>query len=202
MTGHPLLSLPNQFTLLRIFLTPVFYFFFFDETLLGSLLCAFLFAVAALTDWYDGYLARRYNLITRWGKFLDPLADKILTLTAFYAFYKSGLMPGWMLVTIAGRDIFLTIYRLFQESKGYSIPANLIAKWKTASQLVMIILVLVAVLYPRLFPGDPVISPLLLMFQQSVTLEILFGLLTAYTVFSGIVYLIDDVAIRNPRRTS
>ncbi|MCK6600323.1 MAG: CDP-diacylglycerol--glycerol-3-phosphate 3-phosphatidyltransferase [Bacteroidetes bacterium] len=201
MWHHPVFSLPNQLTYLRILLAPVFYYLFFITTPSGALWCAIVFTIASLTDWYDGYLARKLGEISRLGKFLDPLADKILTSAAFLAFYDAGIMSLWMVLVIIIRDISLTLYRIYEEMKGKSIPANLIAKWKTASQIVVIYLVLFAVLYPRIRPEGKILTPFLEAFLTSSLLEILFWGITLYTLFSGLVYLIEDFSL-NKKKSS
>ncbi len=201
MWHHPVFSLPNQLTYLRILLAPVFYYLFFIATPSGALWCAIVFTIASLTDWYDGYLARKLGEISRLGKFLDPLADKILTSAAFLAFYDAGIMSLWMVLVIIIRDISLTLYRIYEEMKGKSIPANLIAKWKTASQIVVIYLVLFAVLYPRIRPEGKILTPFLEAFLTSSLLEILFWGITLYTLFSGLVYLIEDFSL-NKKKSS
>lgn len=103
--------LPNQLTVLRIILTPVFvYLFLMDDPVLKQISLG-VFILAAITDWYDGWLARKFNYITAWGKFLDPLADKILTSSAFFAFVFLGVLPLWMVIVIAARDFFVTFLR-------------------------------------------------------------------------------------------
>lgn len=200
MWHKPLLSLPNQLTYLRILLAPVFYYLFFIESQSAAIWCAVVFTIASLTDWYDGYLARKRGEVSRLGKFLDPLADKILTSAAFFAFFMAGIMSWWMVTVIVIRDISLTSYRIYEEMKGKSIPANLIAKWKTASQIVIIYLVLFAVLYPRIRPEGKILTPFLENFLTSFLLEILFWGITIYTLFSGLVYLYEDFSLNKKNK--
>lgn len=200
MWHKPLLSLPNQLTYLRILLAPVFYYLFFIESQTAAIWCAVVFTIASLTDWYDGYLARKRGEVSRLGKFLDPLADKILTSAAFFAFFMAGIMSWWMVTIIVIRDISLTAYRIYEEMKGKSIPANLIAKWKTASQIVIIYLVLFAVLYPRIRPEGKILTPFLENFLTSYLLEFLFWGITIYTLFSGLVYLYEDFSLNKKNK--
>ncbi|MBN8705189.1 MAG: CDP-diacylglycerol--glycerol-3-phosphate 3-phosphatidyltransferase [Bacteroidetes bacterium] len=200
MWHKPLLSLPNQLTYLRILLAPVFYYLFFIESQTAAIWCAVVFTIASLTDWYDGYLARKRGEVSRLGKFLDPLADKILTSAAFFAFFMAGIMSWWMVTIIVIRDISLTSYRIYEEMKGKSIPANLIAKWKTASQIVIIYLVLFAVLYPRIRPEGKILTPFLENFLTSYLLEFLFWGITIYTLFSGLVYLYEDFSLNKKNK--
>src|ERR1041385_3561530 len=90
------MSLPNSLTLLRIILTPLFLALFLSDSSFSKQLSLVVFIVAALTDWYDGWVARKYGYITRWGKFLDPLADKILSSATLFSFVFLGLVDAWM----------------------------------------------------------------------------------------------------------
>lgn len=105
-----------------------------------------------------------------------------------------------MVTIIIIRDLSLTSYRIYEEMKGKSIPANLIAKWKTASQIVIIFLVLFAVLYPRIRPEGKILTPFLENFLTSSLLEILFWGITLYTLFSGLVYLYEDFALNKKNK--
>src|SRR5690606_21497049 len=99
--------LPNQLTILRIILTPVFFILFILDNSIYKQLSLLVFIIAALTDWYDGWLARKFNYITSWGKFWDPLADKILTSSAFVGFVLIGIIDLWMVIIILLRDFLI-----------------------------------------------------------------------------------------------
>lgn len=101
-----------------------------------------VFFAAVLTDWYDGWHARKYDSITNFGIFIDPLADKILTSFAFYLFYLLGFMPLWMLIIIALRDIIVTLIRSYDEFKGFTLKTSFIAKLKTFVQMSYIFFIL------------------------------------------------------------
>ncbi len=96
--------LPNQLTVMRIILTPVFLFLFLQDSNTLKQISVIVFLIAAITDWYDGWLARKFNYITSWGKFMDPLADKILTSAAFIGFVIIDFIPLWMVIVIIVRD--------------------------------------------------------------------------------------------------
>lgn len=130
--------LPNQLTLLRIILTPVFLVLFLAEDPLLKQISLIVFLIAAITDWYDGWLARKFNYITNWGKFMDPLADKILISTAFFAFVFNGTIELWMTVVIVARDFFVTGLRMYADYKGDNMTTSNFAKWKTAIQMIYI----------------------------------------------------------------
>ena len=119
------MTLPNQLTILRIILTPVFLYLFLSSDPLLIQISLAVFFIAALTDWYDGWLARKYNYISDWGKFWDPLADKILTSTAFLGFVFVGLLPLWMVLLIIVRDLVVTLLRAYAESRGYNFVTRL-----------------------------------------------------------------------------
>jgi CDP-diacylglycerol--glycerol-3-phosphate 3-phosphatidyltransferase len=137
------ISPPNQLTLLRIALTPVFLYYLFSEDPVHKQIALGIFLLAAVTDWYDGYVARRWGFITRWGKFLDPLADKILTSAAFISFIYIGYAEAWMVWVIVIRDFTMTFLRAYSEFKGTTINTSGFAKTKTFFQLVVIYLFLV-----------------------------------------------------------
>jgi len=130
--------LPNQLTVLRIILTPVFYFLFVSENPTLKLASVIVFLIAAITDWYDGWLARKFNYITDWGKFLDPLADKILTSAAFIALVKIDVLSLWMVLVIIIRDFLITGLRAFADYKGELFNTSLLAKWKTFAQMIFL----------------------------------------------------------------
>lgn len=185
-------NLPNQISLLRIILSPVFYYYFLLPDQFSAIIAFSVFSIASISDWLDGYLARKLGLISRVGKFLDPLADKVLTSIAFWAFYAMGLMPLWMVLIIVIRDITLTFYRVYEEFKGKSIPANLFAKWKTAIQLITIYSVIIADGFPKIFPDMTELNSAFTYFLNSDILYGIFLFVTVYTLVSGMVYLYQD----------
>jgi CDP-diacylglycerol--glycerol-3-phosphate 3-phosphatidyltransferase len=103
----------------------------------------FVFMVAAVTDWYDGWLARKFNYITAWGQFLDPLADKILTSAAFIGFVILGILPAWMVIVIVIRDFLITGLRAYAEFRKHYFTTSKSAKWKTFLQMTFIYYLLV-----------------------------------------------------------
>jgi CDP-diacylglycerol---glycerol-3-phosphate 3-phosphatidyltransferase len=136
--------LPNQLTILRIVLTPVFLFFFLSDSPVFKLISLGIFIIAALTDWYDGWLARKFNYITNWGKFWDPLADKILTSAAFIGFVILDIIPLWMVLIIILRDLIITTLRAYADYKDFSFPTSYYAKWKTFLQMAFLYYLLIA----------------------------------------------------------
>jgi len=130
--------LPNQLTVLRIILTPVFLFLFLSGDPLLIQISLAVYLIAAITDWYDGWLARKFNYITDWGKFLDPLADKILTSAAFFAFVHLDILELWMVWVIVIRDFVITGLRGYADYQGVSFVTSKSAKIKTFIQMVFI----------------------------------------------------------------
>jgi CDP-diacylglycerol--glycerol-3-phosphate 3-phosphatidyltransferase len=136
------MNLPNKLTILRIILTFVFLFFIFPPGLLYKIIALIIFSLASLTDFYDGYIARRRNLVTNFGKIMDPIADKLLVLSAFLAFVQLHIISAWMVILIISREIIITGLRLFAVSKGKILSAEKGGKHKTISQMVAIFLIL------------------------------------------------------------
>lgn len=135
--------LPNQLTVLRIILTPIFIFFFLTDKQWYPEISLGIFLIAALTDWYDGWLARKFNYFTSWGKFWDPMADKILTGGAFISLAYLGILEVWMVVLIMLRDFVVTTVRGLADSKNISFPTSIYAKWKTFIQMVFLYYLLI-----------------------------------------------------------
>lgn len=127
---------------MRILLTPVFLTLLFSSDPVLRQLSLVVFIIALLTDWYDGWVARRWGYITRWGKFLDPLADKVVTSAALIAFIYLDLVPPWTVWVIVVRDIAITLLRSYAEYKGKPFDTTRLAKTKTFLQFVVIYYVL------------------------------------------------------------
>ena len=131
------MNLPNKLTMLRILMIPVFMFFVEMESIPNHMLWAFaIFVLASLTDLLDGKIARKYNLITDFGKFMDPLADKILVTSAMVYFIPLGLAPAWVVILILTREFLVTSLRLIASTKGIVIAADKWGKYKTATTMV------------------------------------------------------------------
>lgn len=138
----PLPNIPNILTLSRIFLVPLLVVVLLTRTEKWELIGAGIFAVAALTDWLDGYLARRRHEVTTLGIMLDPVADKVLVSAAFISLVQIGLVPAWMVVVIVGREFAVMGLRMIAVSEGLQIPASPLGKGKMASQVVAILLLI------------------------------------------------------------
>ena len=184
--------LPNQLTILRIILTPVFLFFFLSDDPLFKQISLGIFIIAALTDWYDGWLARKFNYITNWGKFWDPLADKILTSTAFLGFVLIGVIDLWMVIIILLRDFIVTGLRAYADYKDFTFPTSYYAKWKTFIQMTFLyylLIVFVGSKIPQIFNGHENIFAILLN-HTFIFFTMLF--ITIITFHSGITYLYNN----------
>src|SRR3990170_11683 len=138
------MNLPNKLTVSRIILTFVFMFFLFSKGLTSKSLALVVFIAAALTDLFDGMIAKSRNLITDFGKIMDPIADKILVLGAFLSFIQLQLIPAWTVVVIIGRESAITSLRFFALSKGRVIAASKGGKYKTVSQMAAIFIILIS----------------------------------------------------------
>lgn len=137
------LTIPNQLTILRIGLTPVFLYFLLKETPINQLIASIVYIVASFTDWYDGWYARHFGVITRWGQFMDPLADKLLVSVALIVFAWLNYVKWWMVWIIVFRDLFVTIIRIYAIKGGKPIVTSVLAKWKTFSQMTTILIILI-----------------------------------------------------------
>ncbi len=138
-------NLPNCLTVLRIGLTPLFLLLLFADTWYWRSLAFVVFSLASLTDFYDGKLAREGNQVTSLGRFLDPLADKILVSSALIALAVDKMVNFWLVLPIIGRDVLITGMRLYGISRGRQMVTSRLAKWKTAVQLITVLFVLFAI---------------------------------------------------------
>ena len=139
------MTLPNKLTISRLFLTAAFLAVFFAQFRYSATIALILFSLGGITDWLDGWLARRAGTITSFGALMDPLADKILICSGFIALVERGLMPAWMAVIIVGREFAITGLRLLAASKQIVLSAEGFGKHKTIWQMVAIIALLVSV---------------------------------------------------------
>jgi len=136
------MNVPNKLTISRFVLTAAFLTVIFPDFRHHETIALILFGVAGLTDYFDGKIARRDNLITNFGVLMDPLADKILVCSAFIAFVDLHWMPGWMAVVVVARELAVTGLRLLAASKNLVLAAERFGKNKTISQIVAIIAML------------------------------------------------------------
>lgn len=186
------INLPNKLTLTRIVLSPIFMAFLLVDNLVCRYIALVLFAVACLTDFWDGFLARKNGLETGFGRFMDPMADKLLISLAFVSFVSLRVIPAWVVLTMITREIIILGLRMLVAYKGEVMRSSSLAKWKTASQMVSAVLVLLflvvkGTLLARGVPADG------LPFYEIG--QILYGLVLAatfLTVVSGLDYLFKN----------
>jgi CDP-diacylglycerol--glycerol-3-phosphate 3-phosphatidyltransferase len=183
------MTLPNQLTILRIILSPVFLFFFLSDVIWMKQVSVIIYIVAALSDWYDGWLARKFNYITSWGKFWDPLADKILTSAAFIGFAIVDLVPWWMVIIIVGRDVIITLLRVFADMKNYVFTTSYYAKWKTLLQMVFLYYLLILFVAQYSHEINALYGDLILILLNKQLIYFVALSITLITLHSGILYV-------------
>jgi len=178
--------IPNLLTSSRIILVPVFIYFLFSDYEHGKFIALSIFIIAAITDAYDGKIARKHNLITKFGIFFDPLADKFLILSAFYAFMffpiLSDAVKIWMIIMISFRDILVTILRTIMEYKGITMITSKLGKAKTAFQFITINLILIFLI------ADSYKSTIKLNFLTNEILYFFMFSTTIITFYTGVHY--------------
>ena len=139
------MNLPNKLTVLRVILVPFFVFFLLGADWIGSFspyIALIIFIVASLTDMLDGKIARKYNLITNFGKFMDPLADKLLVCSALICFVDMHRMPTWVVLIIIAREFIISGFRLVAADNGVVIAASYWGKFKTTFQMIGVVLLI------------------------------------------------------------
>ena len=138
------MNLPNKLTMFRVILIPFFVFFllapYFEGY--GNYVAVAIFIVASRTDLLDGKIARKYNLVTNFGKFMDPLADKLLVCSAMICLIELGLLPAWIVIIIIAREFIISGFRLIASDNGVVIAASYWGKFKTTFQMLMVIVLL------------------------------------------------------------
>ena len=179
--------IPNLLTSTRILLVPVFLYCLFADFSHGKLLALIIFTSATITDAYDGKIARKHNIITKFGIFFDPLADKFLVLSAFYAFMffpvLSTTVKLWMIILISFRDILVTAIRTIMQYKGITMITSKLGKMKTALQLITINLILLLLI----LKSYSISIPFILYYND--TLYFLMVLTTIVTFYTGVHYM-------------
>ena len=178
------MNLANKITMVRIFMIPLFMVAYLIDFPYHNLVACAIFALAAFTDGVDGYVARNYKMVTDFGKFIDPLADKLLIATALICFVEKNEIAGYMAVLIIAREFIVTGLRTVAMSKGVVIAASMTGKIKTCIQIIAVICVF-------LFGQDPVYGDFSIkLFGASYTPGyIAMFVATIYTIYSGIEYL-------------
>ncbi|HIN61497.1 MAG TPA: CDP-diacylglycerol--glycerol-3-phosphate 3-phosphatidyltransferase [Candidatus Marinimicrobia bacterium] len=179
--------LPNILTIGRILLTPLFILCLFYEAPWSKVSALGIFIFASVTDAFDGHIARKRNLVTKTGEFLDPLADKILVVSAFLSFALLDKIPFWMVVLIVFRDLFVTGLRMLFLNNGISLVTSKISKAKTGAQITAIIFVLSYLSLKTLSFVDA--SQLIVFIDSFNLIWIIVFSATIFTVYTGLHYL-------------
>lgn len=199
------MNLPNKLSLLRIILIPVTMLFMLPVSIYGfepaswnafiaehgMLIAGIVFIVASLTDFFDGQIARRCNLITDLGKFLDSLADKMLVIAVLIAFVATGRISPWLLAIIVLREFMVTGIRLVASKEGVVMAAKMIGKIKTTTQMIAIIYLMFEPTIMK-FTGDDYQSSLTTPCAVSIVGDVLFGICVLMTIISGLDYLVKN----------
>ena len=185
------MNLPNKLTVARILLVPFFVAALLIDFPLNNLVALALFGAASLTDMFDGKIARKHGLITDFGKFADPLADKILVISALLCFVQLGLCDCVAVIIVLFREFVVTSIRLIAAARGKVIAANMWGKVKTVTQIVAIVCVLVMQTVLDL-GGLGVQLPAALPSVFTVIGEVLIWISTFFAVLSGVVYVAQN----------
>lgn len=188
---HPILNPPNILTLFRIACIPVMVMLLLSPSRETCFWAAWIFALASVTDWLDGHLARRMGIETVFGKFLDPIADKLIVMAALIMILPYDRVPAWMVLVILSREIVITGLRGIASSEGIVIQASDLGKFKTIFQLVAIIGLLLHYDYRWFFGID---HPLVVVSMHNAGLFFLW-IAMALTVWSGLDYLFRFVRV-------
>ena len=187
------MTFPNQLTVIRIILSPVFLFFALQGDYIYMRIAFVVYIIASLTDWYDGWYARKYKTVTKTGIFLDPFADKVLTTFAFIFFYIKGTMPLWMLIIIAARDLLITLLRSYDEYRGITLKTSYLSKVKTFLQMTYIFVILFLMTLLTYISDINLKSEIAGFIYESQLNYFLLMLITLLTVYSGFDYLIQKI---------
>ncbi len=186
--------LPNIISLSRVVLSPVFFVLIISDDPLKVRTACVIYGIAALTDYFDGFLARKLNIVTSLGNFLDPLADKFLTGASFIAFVVCGFIPLWMVIIVLARDVGTTVLRVYADSICKPIVTSWSAKVKTFIQMVFIFYILILMLLSNseTFADSSVFINGLL--RSDLTYYMMLSL-TVFTVWTGVEYVYRNKAL-------
>ena len=181
------MNLPNKLTIFRVILIPFFVvLLLFEITDYDKWIALAIFVIASLTDFLDGHIARKYNLVTNFGKFMDPLADKLLVCGAMIALTEMGRIPSWVVIIIISREFIISGFRLIAADNRVVIAASYWGKFKTTFQMVMVCLMIanLGVKYPKV---------------QIVT-DIVMWVALALTVISLVDYLVKNKGVMKEQK--
>lgn len=194
-------NVPNLLSMLRILLTPLFVALYIQDELVYTSLALGVFAVAAITDYFDGYIARNFNARSKVGVFLDPLADKILTFAGFgvLPFVSPEVFPVWPIVLIVVRDLGVTWMRMLAERRGFTMKTRAVAKAKTAVQMIYLSIALLGGVF---ILADVPPSQLARMSYEVGFFTWGLYLVSAFTVYTGVDYIVENFRLFSLRGTA
>ena len=175
------MTLPNILTCVRVLLIPVFMVLAYQNNLPCDIAALIVYVVACLTDYVDGYLARKNNQVTNFGKFMDPVADKLLVMAALLIFIEDGTIPAWAVAIILGREFIVSALRMVAASEGLVIAANMWGKAKTMITMITLIFLLCPI-------GPILLGPFSLQ-------DIMIWITVIITAISGTTYITDNFAV-------
>ena len=190
------MNTPNKLSLLRVALIPVLVLCMYQPGWFFILLSAAVFGAAAYTDYLDGHIARRDHIVTDFGKFIDPVADKLLNLSAMIMLTHAGLLPHWAVIVILARELAVDGLRMVAVGQGRVIAAGKLGKIKTVSQIVLVLFLMIAGrMAPILFGSVPVLLTIVDVIGWIITLWVV-----AITIWSGVDYFRKNFdVIRNAK---
>lgn len=186
--------MPNILSSLRIVLAPIFLFMYIQDEVVWRALSLAVFATAAISDFFDGYIARNYNAQSKYGVFLDPLADKFLTFAGFIClpFIDPVQFPWWAVFLIVIRDISVTVFRLYADRKNIAIDTRFTAKMKTLVQMIFLYIVLILGVFLQ---AEIQVSYYAFMLMDTGIMYWLMLFVTGLTVYSGIEYFVVNKSV-------
>lgn len=183
------MNLANRLTIIRIIIAPIFIILLLVDGAWTKYSTLLLFIIASLTDLYDGRIARARGVVTSFGKFMDPLADKIIVLGALICFVALGEVWAWMVIIILAREVMITHLRFIGASKGIIIPAGRWGKHKTATQMIAVSVTLVVIAAKSTFVSFSINAPSFLLQMLRYTPNTLVGIAVIMTIVSGVLYI-------------
>lgn len=187
------MNLANKITISRILMVPLFLFFFLNDAFMyKEIISAAIFILAASTDGIDGYIARKRKQVTNFGKFMDPLADKLLVTAALISLVGTGALESWIAIVIIGREFIVTGFRLVAVNEGVVIAANFWGKIKTVSQIIAIVALLLDKLFTQTFGFVLNIYGMDIKFTTS-----LMWIAVIFTIYSGYDYINKNKKVIN-----
>jgi len=186
------MNLPTQLTVLRIMLTPVFLVLIFTDGFKFKLIAFIVYIIAILTDRYDGIFARKYGTVSKWGKFLDPLADKILVSSAFVAFYILGYIQLWIVIIIVVRDFLITGLRSYALFKNQPVETMYMARVKTFVQMISIFIIFVFLIFKELAKAKGTEFAIIRFLENIKFIDYLMLLVVLLTVYTGVLYFVKN----------